>query len=173
METWMVILRLIHIIAGIFWAGTTFFLVGYVAPSVQASGPEGQKFMQQLSFRSGMTSALLGTATLAALSGIIMYILLTDLDTAIMEGTYYVVLLIGAVAGLAGWLVGYAIQYRTISKMKGIAAEIGASGGPPSPEQLAEMQALSQRVGLGSRITAVLLMIAIVAMAGASPIAAL
>jgi hypothetical protein len=173
MEAWMVILRLIHIFAGIFWAGTTFFMVGYIVPSVEATGPEGQKFMQQLSFRSGMTKALLATATLAALSGIIMYILLTDLDTAIMEGTYYVVLLIGAIAGLAGWIVGYGIQYRSISKMKAIAAEFGASGGPPSPEQMADMQALSQRVGQGGRVTAVLLMISIVAMAGASPIAAL
>jgi hypothetical protein len=169
----MLILRVIHIAAGVFWAGTTFFLVGYVAPSVQATGPEGQKFMQQLSFRSGLTNALFVTATLASLSGIIMYILLTDLDTAIMEGTYYVVLIIGAIAGLVAWIAGYGIQYRTISKMKAIAAEIGASGGPPSPEQMAEMQALSQRVAQGSRVTAVLLTIVIVAMAGASPLAAL
>ncbi|MGB3716048.1 MAG: hypothetical protein WA996_16605 [Candidatus Promineifilaceae bacterium] len=41
METWMVILRLIHIVSGIFWAGATFFLVGFVSPAVQATGLEG------------------------------------------------------------------------------------------------------------------------------------
>jgi hypothetical protein len=169
----MLILRLIHVLSGIFWAGATFFLVTYVSPAVQATGPEGQKFMQQMGLKSGMANALAGTASLTAISGLIMYGLISDLDIDKMSGNYLIVIGIGAVAGLAGWIVGFAVQKRSISRMQKIAAEIGSSGGPPTPEQMAEMQALSQRVGQGSRVTAVLLTIAIVCMAAAQPLAAM
>jgi uncharacterized membrane protein len=166
----MLILRLIHVLSGIFWAGATFFLVTYVSPAVQATGPEGQKFMQQMGLKSGMANALAGTASLTALSGLIMYGLISDLDIDKMSSTYLIVIGIGAIAGIAGWIVGLAVQKRSLGRMQKIAVEIESSGGPPTPEQMAEMQALSQRVGQGSRITAVLLTIAIVCMAGAQPI---
>lgn len=173
METWMVILRLIHIVSGIFWAGATFFLVSFVSPAVQATGPEGQKFMRQMGLKSGMSNALAATASLAAISGLIMYGLISDLDLDMMSGTYLTVLGIGSVAGIAGWIVGYAVQNRSTRRMQKIAAEIESSGGPPTPEQMAEMQGLAQRVGQGSRVTAVLLTIAVVCMAAAQPIAAM
>lgn len=173
METWMVILRLIHIISGVFWAGATFFLVSFISPAVDATGPEGQKFMRQLGMKSGMSNALGATATLTAISGIILYVMLTDLDSAKMSATYYEVIALGAIVGIVGWIGGFAIQFRLSHKMKVLFAEIESSGGPPTPEQMGEMQAMAHRVGLGSRITAVLLAIAVVCMAAAQPIAAL
>jgi uncharacterized membrane protein len=169
----MVILRLIHIVAGIFWAGAAFFMVSFISPAVEATGPEGQKFMRQLGIKSGMGTALAATATLTAVSGIIMYIILTDLDRAIMEGAYFTIIFIGSIAGIAGWITGFTMQNRSTSKMKAIVADIEAAGGPPSPEQMAEMQALAHRVGQGGRITAVLLTVAVVCMAAAQPVAAL
>ncbi len=169
----MVILRLIHIVSGIFWAGAAFFMVSFISPSVEVLGPDGQKFIRQLGLKSGMSNAMAATATLTAISGIIMYIILTDLDNAIMSATYFTIIGIGSVAGIAGWIVGYAMQSRSTVKMKSIVADIEAAGGPPSPEQMTEMQALGHRVGQGGRITAVLLTIAVVCMAAAQPIAAL
>lgn len=102
-----------------------------------------------------------------------MYGLISDLDFDKMSGTYLTVLGIGSVAGIVGWIVGFAVQNRFTRRMQGIAADIESSGGPPSPEQMAEMKALAQRVGQGSRVTAVLLTIAVVCMAAAQPIIAL
>ena len=169
----MVILRLIHIFSGKFWAGATFFLVSCVSPAVQATGPEGQKFMRQRGLKSGMSNALAATASLTAISGLIMYGLISDLDLDMMSGTYLTVLVIGSVAGIAGWIVGYTVQNRSTRRMQRITAEIESSGGPPTSEQMAEMQGLAQRVGQGSRVTAVLLTIAVVCMAAAQPIAAM
>jgi len=171
--TWMVILRLIHIVAGVFWAGGAFFLVSFVSPAVEATGAEGRKFIQQMSLKSGMSNAMAGMATLTALSGIIMYIMLTELDTDLMHANYYVILAIGAAAGLAGWIVGLLMITRPTGKMKRIVAEIESSGGPPSPEQMTAMQASAHTVGQGSRIASVLLVIAVVCMASAQPLAAL
>jgi uncharacterized membrane protein len=172
-ETWVLILRLIHILSGVFWAGTSFFMVSFVSPAVEATGPEGQKFMRQLAMKSTFATVMAATATATALSGIILYIILTELDQAIMSNRYFEILGLGAVAGLAGWVVGFVMQNRAISRMKAVAAEIEAAGGPPTPEQMAEMQAMAERVALGGRIGAVLLTIAVVCMAAAQPLASL
>ena len=37
----IVVLRLLHIFAGVFWAGAVFMLTRFVMPAVAASGPEG------------------------------------------------------------------------------------------------------------------------------------
>ena len=169
----MLILRLIHIVAGIFWAGASFFMVSFVSPAVVATGPEGQKFMRQLGMKSGFSHAMAATGTLTAVSGIIMYIILTDLDHNIASGTYFLVIGIGSIAGIAGWIVGFVMQNRSTLKMEVIVAEMESAGGSPTEEQKAQMQALSARVGQGARIGAVLLTIAVVCMAAAQPLAAL
>jgi len=173
LETWILILRLIHIVSGIFWAGASFFMVSFVSPAVEATGPEGQKFMRQLGLKSGFSSAMAATGTLTAVTGIIMYVILTDLDHTVMSATYFAVIGLGSLAGLAGWIVGFVMQNRSTVRMKAIVAEIESTGGPPTPEQMAEMQALGQRVGQGARIGAVLLTVAVVCMAAAQPVAAL
>lgn len=166
----MVILRVTHIVAGIFWAGATFFLVSYVEPSVKATGPEGQKFMQYLGTRSSLTAALAATAILSTLSGLIMYVILFGSNTS---STYGLILGLGGLAGIAALLVGFFVQNRSTQRIKVISAEIASSSGPPSPDQMAEMQELSARISKGSRITATLLLIAIVLMASAQTIAPL
>ncbi len=41
MHAVMIALRLLHILLGVFWAGTLFFIVTFLEPSVRAAGPEG------------------------------------------------------------------------------------------------------------------------------------
>jgi uncharacterized membrane protein len=164
----ILILRLTHIISGVFWAGATFFMVSYVEPSVKATGPEGQKFMQYLGSRSSMTAGLAVTAILSTLSGLILYVINFGSN---VSSTYALVLGFGGLAGIAALLVGYFVQNRSTQRIKTIAADIESSGGPPSPDQIAEMQALSARISQGARLTATLLLIAIILMASAQPIA--
>jgi hypothetical protein len=48
--------------------------------------------------------------------------------------------------------------------MKLLSGSIAASGGPPSPEQQAEMKSLSETVSRGGQITAVFLALALLGM---------
>ncbi len=166
-STLIIILRLIHIFAGVFWAGAAFMMVSYVEPSVRASGTIGQQFMRQLGLKSTYSIAMAATATLSALSGLLLYDLIFNLSFDILSTTRGLVIIIGALAGLAAWITGFAVQFRSISKMKKLNEEIEAGDGPPSPEQLATMQALGQKVSLGGRITVVLLVIALIGMSTA------
>ena len=37
----MISMRIIHIFAGVFWAGTSFFMLSFVTPSMIATGADG------------------------------------------------------------------------------------------------------------------------------------
>jgi len=45
----IIIMRLIHILSGVAWAGGAFMLAGFVTPAAQKSGPSGGQVMQQMS----------------------------------------------------------------------------------------------------------------------------
>lgn len=160
----MIAMRIIHIFSGVFWAGTSFFMISFVTPSVIATGAEGQKFMQQLAFRTRFTTAMMAVALLTVLSGLVMYWEIFEFKSAALSTGYGLMLTLGAIAGFIGLLTGYFMQNRTTGKMKALSAAIGAAGGPPTPEQQAEMQALSSTVTRGGQITSVMLALAILGM---------
>ena len=41
----IIVLRIIHIFSGVFWVGFAFFNIGFLQPTVKATGAEGQKTM--------------------------------------------------------------------------------------------------------------------------------
>src|SRR2546428_8434678 len=69
----MILLRVIHILSGVFWAGATFFLVGFLQPVVAASGPEGGRLMQRLTSQKRFQMAMPVAAGLTILSGPALY----------------------------------------------------------------------------------------------------
>ena len=160
----MISMRIIHIFAGVFWAGTSFFMLSFVAPSVIATGAEGQKFMQQLAFRTRFTTAMMAVAILSVLSGLVMYWEIFEFRLSALSNGYGLMLTLGAIAGFIGFLTGYFMQNRTSGKMKALSISIAASGEPPSPEQQAEMKSLSGTVSRGSQITSVFLALALLGM---------
>lgn len=164
MNVLMIILRIIHIFSGVFWAGTSFFMISFVVPSINAIGPEGQKFMQQLAFRSRFTTAMMGVAVLSVLSGLLMYWQIFEFRLSALSTGYGLMLTLGGIAGMIGFLFGFFMQNRPIVRMKAISASIATSGSPPTPEQQAELKTLSDTVTRGGQITAVMLALALLGM---------
>src|SRR5947199_9235146 len=66
----IILLRVIHILSGVFWAGATFFLVGFLQPVVAASGPEGGRLMQRLTSQKRFQMAMPVGAGLTILSAL-------------------------------------------------------------------------------------------------------
>lgn len=160
----MIALRIIHIFSGVFWAGTSFFMISFVTPSVIATGQEGQKFMQQLAFRTRFAAAMLGVSVLTILSGLVMYWEIFGFKLSALRTGYGLTLTLGALSALIAFVVGYYMQNLGIKRMKAISTSIAASGGPPSPEQQAEMKSLSDSVARGGQITSVFLAFALLGM---------
>lgn len=65
-----IFLRLVHITLGVFWAGTIFFVVLFLAPSVRAVGPDGARAMKALQQRHFMNVMPLVASVLAFVVGV-------------------------------------------------------------------------------------------------------
>jgi hypothetical protein len=160
----MIVLRLIHIFAGVFWAGTSFFNLAFLSNTVNATGDEGRKVFQHLVFNTRFAVTMLTLALLTFLSGLLMYWRLSGFRPGYLTTGYGLILTLGGIAGLLALGTGYGMQYRVIQKMKALRAEIEASGGPPSSDQMAQMQSLAQSAATGARVTTALLVLALIGM---------
>lgn len=169
MDILMVILRLIHLFAGVLWAGTAFFFVRFLEPTINATGAEGQKVAQHLTQRAGLTQVIGLAALLTSLSGIWMYWrIFRGIDVA---SGYGLGLTIGGLVGLLAALHGFAVQGRAGARLETLGKEIQASGGLPNPVQLTELQSLQARLSNGARLSALLLAISLLGMATAQYLA--
>jgi uncharacterized membrane protein len=163
-RTITIILRLIHILAGIFWVGTAFLLAGFLAPTMRATGPEGGRFIGHL-MQQRRLQLFIGLAVgLTILSGLVMYARIAASThgawARTAPGMAYGV---GAAAAILGAFTGFTVSGAAGRRMAAIGGSIGPAG--PSAEQQAEMHRLQERIGLGTRLSAGFLAVAAGAMA--------
>ncbi|MGI9043482.1 MAG: hypothetical protein ACR2GK_05070 [Gemmatimonadaceae bacterium] len=72
MDIGMIVARLIHVLAGIFWVGAMLFVTWYLMPALNESGPAGGKVMAAIG-RRGFIKVVPVIAILTMLSGIWLY----------------------------------------------------------------------------------------------------
>src|SRR3954463_2788649 len=68
-HTVMALLRLVHILAGIFWVGATLVLAAFLLPAARAIGPGAGPLMGQLMQRQRLQLWITVAMTLAILAG--------------------------------------------------------------------------------------------------------
>ena len=165
MDWLIVVLRLLHIFFGVFWAGAVFTTARFVLPTVAASGPEGQRFMFRLTMERGLTRAMIIAGTITVLAGLV----LLSHDSAGFNGAWMrsgtgIMLSIGGLAAIGALATGYrsAMFASQLGKLIGV---MQTQGGPPTAEQQAGAQRLGARLAKGSRAVAVQLVIAVICMA--------
>ncbi len=157
----MVVLRIVHIVAGVFWAGSALFLAFILVPRLAALGPEVQRSVMG-ALTPVMGPALTVAAVLTIGAGSWMALKLRDLDKWFDDGWGWAIF-IGFVVSVAAFILG-AISGMTAARLSRAGA---AMEGPPSPEQMAEMQGMARRLTVLGRATAILVLIAVGSMASA------
>ncbi len=165
MDVFMVIFRLIHVVAGVFWAGAMFFSVAYLAPAAAAAGPEGGRFMQRLTTQTRFSAAMGITSGLTILSGLVMYFRVSGgLQLAWIGTGTGLTLTVGGLAALLGAGIGGSVR-ATGQRLGMLGRTIESGGKLPTPDQIAQVQALQRRMAQLGQLTALLMLIAVVAMA--------
>jgi hypothetical protein len=168
MDWYVIILRLVHIGAGVFWVGAAFVFFLFIQPSAREVGPEGQKFIGHLTTRRKLPGIILGSAILTVLAGILLYVEVSDgLNVDWITSGPGIGFTIGGLAALITVILGLAVTKPAADRMGALGQEVAASGGPPSPDQAAELQRLQARLMQIGRISMALLIIAVVTMATA------
>ena len=161
----IVVLRLLHIFAGVFWAGAIFTLARFVLPAVAATGPAGQQFMRQLTMVQGLAK----TMTLAGVTAVLAGLWLMGIDSAWFQPSWMgsgmgVMLSIGGLSGIGAAVVGVRSGMKA-ARLGGLFKELDAAKGSPKPEVVAEVQQIGAKLAAGVRAVAIMLTITVICMA--------
>jgi len=154
-------LRGIHIFSGMFWVGFAFFNIGFLQPTVKATGAEGQKTMQYLTQKTRLLSTVYTTATLTMFSGLIPYWILSGFRLTFLRSGYGLVLTTGSIAGIIAWIFAVVVIRSIFQQMQTPGHQTKSQGSPPTPERDTQMQALVARLGKVGRVALVFLIISL------------
>ncbi len=152
----LLVMRVLHIAMGVFWAGTMMFNAAFLMPAVRDAGPDGAKVAAALARRRFM-EIMPWIAALTIVSGVWLYWFdSVGFRPPFMRSRMGISLGVGALAALIAFVLGVAAMRPAMTK----AMRLGQD-----PSQQAAAQALRVRAGVLGRVISALLGIAVAAMA--------
>ncbi len=169
-STYMIVFRIIHIVAGVAWAGSVYLFVVFIQPTSAAVGPAAAPFMRELLGKRRVVRALIGLGTITVAGGLFLYWHDLDLVGSLGDfvGTRFgLVLTIGALASIVALLVGVFGTRPGVSRLLALGAQAAQSEGPPPAEVAQEIQAVQARLKIYARTSLAFLAVAVLAMATA------
>lgn len=162
----LTVLRLFHILAGVFWAGTAISLIGFIEPAARAAGPAGATFFQRLWQHTRLLFFMNLSSLLTALTGLVLYWIVSNGNPLAYIGTGIGMgFTLGSAAGLLEFFSGIFVMGPTSAKISVLGAQMQTAGGPPTSAQLEEMGTLQKRLSEGGQHGAILLALAVIGMA--------
>lgn len=163
----LILLRLLHIVLGVFWAGTMVFLAAFFIPTMRAV-PNAGAVMQHIMVARKLSAWLAVTSIVTLLSGITLYwnASLGFTSAWLHSGTGRT-FGAGGVFAILAFILGMVINNPGGRRLTALAASIQAAGGTPTSTQATEIQALQKRMALSTVIIAMLVALATAAMASA------
>ncbi len=166
MNTYVVILRLIHILSGVFWVGGALLMALFVGPSLQAAGPASGPVMQQLVKHRRAPDWLGGAAVVTVLAGLLLY---WEVSAGLVGDWVStppgIAISVGGLLGLAAAVIGVSVAAPATRRALALAVEIQKAEGEPDPAENERLMRLRQRSTSGIRWVAIAGSIAAGAMA--------
>jgi len=161
------VLRILHIGLGVFWAGGVLFMNFIVGPAIAATGPDGAKVMAEL-HRRRYFDIMIGAALVTMLTGLDM---LRRDSGGFSAPWFHTSFGIGISTGMIAALIAFLIAVIAIRPILNKMAAFGASLAQATAEERTAIgvqfnAARGRLIAFGS-VGALFLVIAVVAMAGA------
>ncbi|MEO8622715.1 MAG: hypothetical protein ABI625_16710 [bacterium] len=158
----VIVLRLIHILVGIMWAGAIVFVAAFLMPTMKAVGPAAGPVMGHLTQVKKLPSYMVAGMLLTILSGITLF--WNDSvgfkSDAWMHSGPGLAFSVGGTLAIVVAIIGLTVNSPTAKKIGTLSAAIRASGGAAPPELAAEMQRCQNRLAAAMKVAAVLLLLA-------------
>lgn len=163
----MIILRVIHVLSGIFWVGFAIFNLGFLQPTIKATGVEGQKTFQYLMRKTRLMTTVYLAATLTMLTGLIQLGIVSNLQHSFINSGWGLIITLGSLSGIIAWFIVIHFIRSIFNQMGVVGMALQSSDGPPDPEKLSEMQALVERLGMVGKTALVFMIVSVIGMAAA------
>ena len=168
MKAEILILRLVHILGGIFWVGSMMFTTFFLAPVIGASPAVAGEVM------AGLTRRRLFTwLPIVALITIASGLRLLSIASAGFSSSYFAtptgrVFAAAAAAATLGFLIAISISRPGFVRIGRLGASLGAAADDAARQEIAtEMQRLRRRVSVANGFVVALLLFAAAGMATA------
>jgi uncharacterized membrane protein len=127
MSAEMIVLRLVHILCGIFWVGSAAFSSFFLLPALAGAGPAAGQIMAGLQRRR-----LFVVLPVAALLTIVSGLRLMSITSAGFQGAYFAsasgrTFAASAVAATIGFLIGMFVARPAATRAGTLGAQLGAA----------------------------------------------
>lgn len=159
----MTILRAVHILGAVFWAGASFLFAGYHEYIVDPG--DAERTLSRMAAYGGMSNMVGASGITSAVAGVILYWFVSDgLSMGWITSSYGLAITIGGVSAIAAIVVAV----PTVASANDRAAELYEEfeeTGDLTDSQAEEVETLYEKVGFGERWMSVLIGIAVVLMA--------
>jgi uncharacterized membrane protein len=163
--TYLIILRLVHLVCGIFWAGSIMYMAFFIQPAAKAAGPEGSKFVQTLAKTNKLPVVMMLAAILTIAAGTLLFWEISDgFQPVYMGSKHGIILSVGGTLAIIAFFIGFFVNKPTVTKIAKIGQAIAAQGGPPTAEQSQQLAKLRNKLFTGTNIIAGLLVITVILM---------
>jgi uncharacterized membrane protein len=165
MNLLVVILRLIHVVAGSLWVGFAVFVSYMLGPAIDDAGPGAAGIVPALG-RRGMMTLLPLLAVLTVLSGFGLYwkVAAGDFGAFARTGTG-IALGCSAVVAIAAYLIGILITRPSMMGAVALLQSMATAPAEQRAQQLATANALRARGARAGKAGSVLLLLAAAGMA--------
>jgi uncharacterized membrane protein len=164
----MLILRFVHIVSSVCWAGGGFIFFLFVEPTAKDLAPTGMQFVQHMVSKRRFSNFMVISSILTVLSGALLI-----WQSAGGQWLSYVKtgpglgFTLGSITGIVVFFVGmFGVNPRAV-KLSKIGQEIQSAGGPPTPEQGAELHKLDREMATLSLADFILVALSLGLMASA------
>lgn len=162
------LMRFVHVFAGILWVGAGFLFLFFISPSVKATAPNGQKFMQYFIVRRKYPVFMGTVAILTVLSGVFLYWRYASGDLAgWLQTGPGLGFTIGSITAILVIPLGFFFLAPRTERLGVLSAQLETAGGPPNPDQLDEIEKLDKELHTLEWIDFILLFISVLTMATA------
>jgi hypothetical protein len=155
------LLRIIHIVGGVFWVGGTLMMTFFIGPTIGATADAGQRFVSHLMNNLKFSNRMSAAAGATVLAGVILYALDARAGETWVRSGMGIGLSIGAGFAIIGFIFGILIG-RTTTAMARLGAQFQ---GRPTDHQMAQMLTLRKQQATYSTISAAALIVAVAFMA--------
>ena len=160
-------LRILHIITGVFWAGSLFFLVSFLQPALKDAGPGGAPVFAALRARRLFTWTPV-LAVITILAGLGVYGMRMGgaanwgaTREAQALGMGFILAVIAVIIGIVG------MRNPTLAAADMMPSVMALPAGAEKDAAMAKVQALRARAMMSGRLVATLLLLVIILMASA------
>jgi len=158
-------LRVLHIITGIFWAGSIFFIVSFLMPAFRDVGPDGAKVFAALRARR-MFVWMPVFAFITVVAGLWLYMIRMGMAEGWAKSREAMTLGTGAFTSVLALLLAVFVMRASSLKADDLSrAAMSMAAGAARDAQMAVAMKLRGRAMMSGRAVATLLLVTVVTMA--------